>query len=620
MRGGGREGLLGFCECERYGKEDEMNIEDIAVAAVKRILSRSDFLVANINSGDRKPTWDGEIEVYKTPTNTHSKKDLFWEIPVQVKGKVVEDVNQNEIKFSVEIVDMKNYLTIKGGTIFFVVYMDEKGETIKIYYKSFLPHDLRPILKNFGHQQSREIEFKVFPEDIDEITYILVSFANDMRKQRTTIDIKYEEIGNALINGENIGELTFGWPRISNGQQPSEIFFEHGFYLYVNLKEWNLFYPLSHVDHIERVSQTRKCNVTVKGSLFYDQVEFGLKKNEVEIQIGKSIKMIGYREENGANVKFSVSLAGTIAERINTVEFLLALWEAGQFEIDTDVYSLNKEMLDLPDSFTASSLERYLNELSLAKRTLETLKVSQELNCDEMTEKDYVNLRVLKKAVIDNELIPLSLKKSGYGFYSIANLHILVFGHEEQGGRFKVYNFFDKRITMKVALADGRRYDMVPCVFLAKDDLLKCSNLNVNDIILSVVNTPLSDVFSTHLTQFLLELLKAYDESGSQREDILEIALELSDWIVREDTSCPKEISKINYYQSVKRKRELNAEEIVDLMVFIESGLDGAELYVGAYLLLDNQMMASHHFKRMNIEEQKVFRQYPIYHFAEFVE
>ena len=145
MRGeGGREGLLGFCECERYGKEDEMNIEDIAVAAVKRILSRSDFLVANINSGDRKPTWDGEIEVYKTPTNTHSKKDLFWEIPVQVKGKVVEDVNQNEIKFSVEIVDMKNYLTIKGGTIFFVVYMDEKGETIKIYYKSFLPHDLRP--------------------------------------------------------------------------------------------------------------------------------------------------------------------------------------------------------------------------------------------------------------------------------------------------------------------------------------------------------------------------------------------------------------------------------------------------------------------------------------------
>lgn len=595
-----------------------MNIEQLAVSEIERVISRVPILEANINSRDKVPSWDGEIEVYGREGDYHSKKDLIWTIPVQVKGKKEKDPKQFEkkhIKYSVEISDMNNYL-IKGGTMFFVVCIDETGNNTKIYYKKFLPYDLKKELKRSKNQKSRTIVFEAFPTDINEITNVFLAFASDMKKQRATIDIDDEDIIVALKKGDPAVEITFGLPVTSLEKSPLEYVFEHGIYLYANFSGEKLRYPIIYVDHVERVGQTKKSRVTVRGKLFFDQIQVAVSENKTEILIGKNIRMIGYKENNWEGDKFYFTLAGTLSERINTVEFLLAILQAGQFEIDGDVYSLNKEKIDLPECFSASSLEKYLQSMLVIKQTLVILGVEQELNCDGMSEKDLAAMHALKKAVIDSELIPLSLERSGYGFYSVADLHILVFGGEEQNGKFKIYNFFDDRITIEVNFADGNRYKMAPCVFLSKDDLLKCSNLNAKNIISSVVNIPISDAYSDYLTQFLLELLKAYDESCSQREDILDIALELSDWIRKEDTICSNVISQINYYQAVKRKRELNDEEIADLVELTESSLKKEEQYVGAYLLLDNQKSAAVHFNRMTSVEQESFRQYPIYRFG----
>ena len=262
-----------------------MNIEQLAVSEIERVISRVPILEANINSRDKVPSWDGEIEVYGREGDYHSKKDLIWTIPVQVKGKKEKDPKQFEkkhIKYSVEISDMNNYL-IKGGTMFFVVCIDETGNNTKIYYKKFLPYDLKKELKRSKNQKSRTIVFEAFPTDINEITNVFLAFASDMKKQRATIDIDDEDIIVALKKGDPAVEITFGLPVTSLEKSPLECVFEHGIYLYANFSGEKLKYPIIYVDHVERVGQTKKSRVTVRGKLFFDQIQVAVSENKTEI-------------------------------------------------------------------------------------------------------------------------------------------------------------------------------------------------------------------------------------------------------------------------------------------------------------------------------------------------
>lgn len=66
-------------------------------------------------------------------------------------------------------------------------------------------------------------------------------------------------------------------------------------------------------------------------------------------------------------------------------------------------------------------------------------------------------------------------------------------------------------------------------------------------------------------------MLHAYDESGKTCDDILDGAIELSKWIKDFDKNILKELLDLNYYQTLKRKRVLNVDEIQALHSSIKS-------------------------------------------------
>ena len=142
--------------------EEVKKKKKVAVDTVSLAISKSDYLVPHINSGDREPSWDGDIEVYKKSGSTHSKKDLDKKIPIQVKGKVSTRFREKTISYPVQISDMRNYLRI-GGTVYFVVYMDSSGEKTQIYYVPMLPFELKKILDRYGTQRTRHIQMKMLP-------------------------------------------------------------------------------------------------------------------------------------------------------------------------------------------------------------------------------------------------------------------------------------------------------------------------------------------------------------------------------------------------------------------------------------------------------------------------
>ena len=163
-----------------------MDIERVAVDTVSLAIAKSDYLVPHINSGDKEPSWDGDIEVYKKSGSTHSKKDLDIKIPIQVKGKTSNHLRKKKISYPVQISDIQNYLRI-GGTVYFVVYMNSSGEKTQIYYAPLLPFELKKIVDQYGSQETRQISMKILPKSKEEMTNVFLCFARDMKKQKAAI-------------------------------------------------------------------------------------------------------------------------------------------------------------------------------------------------------------------------------------------------------------------------------------------------------------------------------------------------------------------------------------------------------------------------------------------------
>ena len=100
-----------------------------------------------------------------------------------------------------------------------------------------------------------------------------------------------------------------------------------------------------------------------------------------------------------------------------------------------------------------------------------------------------------------------------------------------------------------------------------------------------------------------------------RHRDILDAAVKIADWMRAEDSSTPKEVLTLNYYQAIKRARKFTEDEMAELLAIIESGTDNSDILAGVYLLLDNQIAASIYYKRMDEKLRELFRSYPIFHF-----
>ncbi|MBR2107489.1 MAG: hypothetical protein IJ937_09500 [Treponema sp.] len=99
-----------------------MDIEQLAVAEIKKVISRTDYIKSFINDGDKEPCWDGNLYVY----SDISQKNEYYKgkVPIQIKGKKCKKFSDKELKYLIRVVDLQNY-SIEGGTIYFVVEITE---------------------------------------------------------------------------------------------------------------------------------------------------------------------------------------------------------------------------------------------------------------------------------------------------------------------------------------------------------------------------------------------------------------------------------------------------------------------------------------------------------------
>ena len=110
-------------------------------------------------------------------------------------------------------------------------------------------------------------------------------------------------------------------------------------------------------------------------------------------------------------------------------------------------------------------------------------------------------------------------------------------------------------------------------------------------------------------------MLGAYDEydgCDNTKQNLLNGAINLAEWLKSFDKYASKDLLDLNYYQTIKRSRDLTAGEIQVLHSIIEGNPSREDIFVGAYILLDDSLSAEDHFNRLCDEEKLAFLTYPI--------
>lgn len=597
-----------------------MDIETMAVTAVESIVAKTDNLVPRIPKKDKDLSWDGHIEVYHIIkkngkiVSSHKKENLILNVPVQVKGHVAKNLKKKKVTFSMEIADIRNYL-YAGGTIFFVVYMDEEAEKSKIYYVALLPYDLKRILKKYGNQKKKSLELKEFPTNKTEISNLLLCFARDMNKQKPAISCDAVTLDELKEFGEK-PEVTFGYSLIPpNDPIPLDYMLNHGVYLYAKLSH-GLELPVEYIESIDVVETIIQADVCVNGKQFYKQYSVEHKKETIEMRFGKSCVHIT-RRENHEQQQFSYKPTGTLSEQIRDEEFFLEAIAAGGFTVNEVFCPLQTstkeyEQLHIPQT------REHLEWMRKVKETLDKLRVHKELDCSKLTEKDEDNLRMLVTAVLEGKTVKLSNTKTGFPRICIANLTIIlcVICRDAEKQLYNVYDFNDPPIKLFDTGPNEVKMETTPYIILKKDDILQFSNLDYGNMVNSLKSLPLTDKYSSRVLGLLLNLLLAYDESEKKDAILLDAAIEIADWLNKNDPHLTDNIGTLNYFQAIKRKRPLEKEERQQLRMLVESKPEYESTYVGAYLLLDDLEAARVHYECMDEKEQESFQHLPICYFS----
>lgn len=590
------------------------NIEMLGIVKLEEAIAKTDYLDSNIARKDKEPSWDGNVEVYNTAGNVHSKADLAGIARVQVKGHIENNTTKKSITYPVEISDMRNFLT-DGGAIFFVIYVSDDGERSKIYYKEFLPYDLRRILDKKGEQITANVNMKSLSTNKVDISNMFKNFIRDKHKQAPAISGDIEGVRTQVANGQ-LRELSLGYTKINDGTE--EDFFEYilnnRVYVYSELPN-GISMPIDLIDNPSSIETLEEESICIKGRKYYDEFLRVRKKEGVELCFGKHVRYICNRDEEKAELQFDIK--GSLKTRITNLTFVLDVIKENQIEIGDTVITLESPSPKTLAEINLEQQQKYLEYLLKLQEALNIVQARVDLNMDCMDEQDFKNANMLISATINKEKIPVENDGKLFGKITIANISLLMCALKKNGEEDGSYLFSINDLPIEVISKSKDGISEKTSIYLSLDRyaMIKCCNIDYHKMVDEITGLDFSQNISYQANRILLEMLSAYDEKND--EVLLNESIRLAAFIVDKDEHTSKEISLLNYYQAIKRLRPFTEVEEDAIQEIIEKIPSDEAIYVGAYLLLDKQSSAKRHFAAINDNEKDEFKKYPIFRFWE---
>ena len=202
------------------------------------------------------------------------------------------------------------------------------------------------------------------------------------------------------------------------------------------------------------------------------------------------------------------------------------------------------------------------------------------------------------------------IKDSNVYYIDIVNVRIAFFITIDENKKVNIYNYFsDLRDKIKVFYFDKNKQEVSisPYINLIAKNLTTFSNANIEIMKNSFEHEPYSEETCERYNLWLLELIKAYDESKDKKW--LEFAEFLNNKILNNNKSNAYIINKL---QIIKRKRELLPEE-KDILYEIKETDNNRMIQCAVAILLDNKSDYERNYSKLEEKEKKQFIEFPIY-------
>lgn len=592
---------------------DKKAIETLSVNAVKNSIVASDFLDQFITENDKEPSWDGFVYIYGNKSK--KKSNLKGRMPVQVKGKECNNHSKTEITYSMSTVDLKNYL-YDGGSVLFVVYIGKNGLTNKIYYTELTPIKLRILLEEAKDQKTKSIQLKEFPADNNRKATIFLNCLQNCQKQASFKEGKLLSLEKLQEQGllENI-VIPISDVDIKD---PQMALMKNEVYVYAKIKGSAIPQPLEMIPQDIHTQEERDAMITIGGRLFYTKYKIIKSMEKVTIRCGESFTMSFYNE--GETCKINYKNSDKIRVLSKDLDFMLSYLEAGHFKVNDVEMPLDKNGIN-NSNFDINEQRERLEYMQKIVKVLDMLKCSEDIDMKHLTNEDWRNLNRLITAFIEKK--PVSGLKDDLQsvvLLSVGKLKFAVYLHkceDGQKGQYKMFDFFKTECSVAFDAGDGKMLPISQFSILHAQELLTISNMDFDVLLPSFQNVERHIETMNRANWFLLELLTAYDMSKGNRKDIiLKTALDFCEWISEaSEDELDYQTKTLNKLQTIRRKREFTIDEIKELYTLVEDKQTKEDCLVGAYLLLGQQLAAEMHFAKLNEQEQKSFKGYPIYHF-----
>ena len=584
-----------------------IDTEIIAVSAVKESIAKTEVLKPFINDGDKEPSWDGHIYIHENSSKT--KKGLK-RVPVQVKGVTGKRIDCKK-KFRIDRVDLENYLR-EGGTFLFVVCVSEDGEDKCIYYSSLLPIKIRRLLKG---KQGKEVSIDItpFPSSNAEKKTLFQDFYSHMKRQDGIENIELKSIED-LVNSGHLESVTATVVRsVDDERAPEDLLLSLETYAYANIKGSCIPQPLEESINLSKVLEINAA-VTVGNEKYYDSIRHVKDRDGFHVEIGSSIKITV--EEKSKKLRMDFKPTTFLPSAIKDISFFLDV-------ADNEGFEIGGERLEFKPFKLKDKEREYLINLNDHHKdvikVLDSLRLSHEVNILDFSLEDQRNTDRFIRALIYNEEvsglkenIPF-LTKLDYLGKTIA----IIFQSTDDRHTYKLFDFFATTLPVSFKDEKGMWHETSQFDVLSDKDYLELENIDIKAVVNSYKGLEIDEYIADRINNTVLLLLRAYDNSGDKREDLLNGAKQLSDYLL---SSCPDEyleygVRLINYSQCLKRIGNIDEKTQCALYDISDDGNQDLRVQISAKMLLEDFYSAKKLMCDLPNDELENIRNYPIYRY-----
>lgn len=584
---------------------DNKKVGEAAVDYLSTAFARVTNALAHFEKNDTGVCIDGKIEVYAGTAMT--KESLYGEIPVQIKGTRTKPSGNNSVKYQVAIADLEKYLEVYDGVLYFVVFMDKTLQLRQIYYKRFLPYDIREALrrKKTDDQKRLAVRFTPLPDDFLQLNRLCKEFIADKRKQKGLDNDRFlmpGELEDAKIEFEKV-ELskTFYSDELPISLKP----FETGAYLYGTTPEGKR-YVLEKISSIEAISSTS--NHTLKAGNF---------ECEAEVNIGEdhrgsflTVGGISLRFDGTGAIKYTDQ--GGFRNRLRDSKLFQGLALSGELFFDGSLLGRCGSF----DNLDLDELERRIETYKRYVSLMDLLDVVPDWDPSKLSKKEAGEIRRLAEGLVDESHLPIGdHNESLIAFNSdIANSQIKTIGRLDKNGLYEIHNLISPDLAFVPCRGESGELDAenpMPTLFsLTSVDLRLLANINPAKLEQALKKYPITSNNADTSNNALLEMLAAYDKGAICQKEILVCCDIVSKAIL--DLDLNSEISAINRAQTLHRMNKLDGKWRARLRELAVT-TDSKAVRTSAFILLGQTELAKSCLNSFDEIERKRFTTWPIY-------